>query len=364
MSANLFEQIKGGAASLGVTADKAPDLFRLANTLHDDKQGHSISDGIRRGVGKAATDLGHGDASNLPVFARELEYVYTTVYEQEFAELKMANGAVIPIDESVDNAAETFTYYTLSAAGIAKMGNTYAMGGIPRVSISGIKTTGNVAAILNCFGYSVQDMRAIARTGRNLDTMYATASRRGHEELWNRAGLWGDKSHKLHGLLTHPNVPKQYAPVGVGGDTKFSGKAFDEVFADFVALIEGVAERTYGKERVTHVFYPREVNRVLLTLRVPGQTTTLKQHLAENYPDVVFDVLDELGASHPLNPTGVGIMVALRQDRDAAALVIPQMYEMFEPRWFGLEWLTIAHSRIGGVKIPRPYSISIMAAIS
>jgi hypothetical protein len=57
-------------------------------------------------------------------------------------------------------------------------------------------------------------------------------------------------------------------------------------------------------------------------------------------------------------------MVALRQDRDAAALVIPQMYEMFEPRWFGLEWLTIAHSRIGGVKIPRPYSISIMAAIS
>lgn len=364
MSANLFEQIKGGAASLGITADKAPDLFNLANTLHAAKEGRSLSDSIQRGVNKAAADIDHADASTLPIFARELEYVYTKVYEQEYAELKMANGEVLPIDDSVDNAAETYTYYTMSAAGIARMGNTYAMGSIPRVSLGGVKTSANIAAILNCFGYSIQDARAIARTGRNLDAAYANASRRGHEELWNRVGWWGDKNHKLHGLLTHPNVPVQYAPVGVGGGTTLSSKLFDEVFADFVALIESMPERTYGKERVTHVFYPREIERVLLTLRLPGQANTLKKHLADNYPDIEFVVVDELGASHPLNPTGVGIMVALRQDIDAAALVMPQLYEMFEPRWFGLEWLTIAHSRIGGVRVTRPYSVSVMAGVS
>lgn len=364
MSANIFETLKGAnGAPLQFTNDS--DLFRAIDGMARPKEGaigvailQAISDGVHRGF--------RGDAASIPVFAQQLEHVYTKLYEQEYADLPMANGEVLPIDTEVPNTAETYAYMTLTASGVARMGNTYAMGSIPRVSIGGVKETGNVVAILNCFGFSIQDMRVAAAVpqGGQLEQALPKAARRAHDEIQNRTGWWGSAQYKLKGLLTHPNIPVTYAPVGVSTKTEWADKTFDEIFSDVVTVIEGMPERTYGRETVTNLFMPRGVKKTLMLKRIDTTQVTLEKHIQDSYPGIKITYVDELDAAHPRNVLGVGIMVATNQDKEAASLVMPQMFELFDPQWFGMEWITVAHSRFGGVKVPRPYSVSILAAIS
>lgn len=320
---------------------------------------HRIAQGIRDG-GEM-----HRDAPSIPVFAQALEYIYSETYKVEYANLPMANGEVLPLDNSVPNYVEVWKYRTFQSGGAAKIGTTYAAGSIPRVSVGGEEFEGHVAAVLNAFGYSLQDMRVLAAIegGGQLEQMYPEAARRAHEEIQERVGWWGDQQHKLTGLLTHPLVPVEYAPVGALNSTNWESKSFDEVFADILYLADASEERTFGREVVTDIYLPRDVKRVLLTKRIENDKQTLKAHIEENL-DVTIHFVDQLNADHPDNPTGVGIAVAIKKDKSAAALVTPQPFELLDPQWHGLEWVTICHSRIGGVKIPKPYSITVMPGIS
>jgi len=362
MSANIFDSLKGAnGAPLQFTNDS--DLFRAIDSMPRPKGSigvailQAISDGIHRGS--------RDDAASIPVFAQQLEHVYAKVYEQEYADLPMANGEVLPIDTEVPNTAETYAYMTLTASGVARMGNTYAMGSIPRVSIGGVKETGNVVAILNCFGFSIQDMRVAAAVpqGGQLEQALPKAARRAHDEIQNRTGWWGSAQYKLKGLITHPNIPVTYAPVGVSTKTTWADKTFDEIFSDVVTLSEGLPERTYGRETVTNLFLPRTIRKVLMLKRIDTTQVTLEKHIQDSYPGIKIQYIDELDAAHPRNVLGVNIVVALNQDKEAASLVMPQIFELFDPQWFGMEWLTVAHSRFGGAKVPRPYSVSILAAV-
>jgi hypothetical protein len=246
------------------------------------------------------------------------------------------------------------------------MSNVYAAGSIPRVSIGGEEFSGTIVAILNAFGYSLQDMRIMAAIegGGELESMYPEAARRAHEEIQERVGWWGDTNHNLHGVLTHPLVPVQYAPLGAGNSTLWSAKTFDEIFADVLYVCEAAEERTFGKEQTTHLFLPRGVKRLMLTKRIENDKQTLKAHIEENIDGVTISYVDQLDASHPDNPTGVGIALALKQDKSCVSLITPQPFEMLDPQWYGIEWVTICHSRLGGVKMPKPFSLTVMPGIS
>lgn len=363
MSANIFEAIKGagrGTLELDATSNLFQQIDGLPRSAED-----SIHIGILQAVSDAVHRASRGDATSIPVFAQQLEYVFSKVYEQEFNDLPMANGDVLPINTEVPNTAETYSYMTLTAAGVARMGNTYAMADIPRVSLSGTKETGNIVAVMNCYGFSLQDMRRVASLpqGSMLETALPKAARRAHEEIANRVGWWGSTKQKLKGLLTHPNTPTAYAPNGVGGTPQWSTKTFDEIFTDIVTAIEGVAERTYGREVVTHCYLPRAIRRVLMLKRIEHTQVTLEQHIRDSYPGITFSYIDDLSAAHPRNLIGKNIMVLVNQDRDAASLVVPRIFEQLDPQWYGLEWLTICHSRIGGVMMPRPYSVALLVDI-
>ena len=323
-----------------------------------------IAQRLAAGILMGARD--HGDAAMIPIWGPELEALYGEVYEEEYVDLPMANGDILPLDTEVQNWQDMWKYRTLQKFGKAKIGTDYAIGSIPRVSVGGKEFVGFVAAIFNAWGFSIQDERVLSNVsnGARIQAMFPEAARRAHEEITDRVAWWGDTKHKLHGLLTHPYVPKQYAPVGAGNSTYWSAKTFDEVFTDMVSLAEAAKERTFGKEYADVLLLPRDVNRVMVLKRIEQDKQTLRAHIKENYPELKVMFVDQLNATHPDNPTGVGIAVSLRIDKKAASLVSPQPFEQFPPAWHGLEWLTICHSRIGGVKIPRPYSITIMPGIS
>jgi hypothetical protein len=361
LSANILEHIKGVGGGGALQLDASSNYFRMIDSMPR-SDGTEQSTGIIQSINFGVHNYSRADAPNIPIFSQQLEYIYTTVYEQEYAELPMANGEVLPIDTEVPNTAETYSYMTLTASGLAKMGNVYAMRDIPRVSLSGTKEVGNVVAILNCYGFSIQDMRIAAAVpqGGRLEAALPKAARRAHEEIQNTVGWWGDTKHKLKGLITHPNVPVDYAPNGTLGSPLWTSKDFLEIFTDIVMTIEGVAERTYGRETVTHVYLPRKYRKVLKLKMITNTNITLEKHIRDEYGDIQFHYVNELDATHPKNLIGKNIMIALNQDRDAASLVMPQIFEQFDPQWYGLEWLTVCHSRFGGVKMPRPYSVGML----
>lgn len=323
-----------------------------------------IAQRLAAGILMGARD--HGDSAMIPIWGEELEALMGKVYEEEYIDLPMANGDILPLNTDVANWQELWKYRTLQKFGKAKIGTDYAIGSIPRVSVGGKEFVGYVAAIFNAYGFSIQDERVLSNVsnGARIQAMFPEAARRAHEEITDRVAWWGDTKHKLHGLLTHPYVPKQYAPVGANNSTYWSAKMFDEVFADIALLEDAAKARTFGKEYADVLLLPRDVSRVMVLKRIEQDKQTLRVHVKENFPDLKIMFVDQLNATHPDNPTGVGIAVSLRIDKKAASLVSPQPFEQFPPAWHGLEWLTICHSRIGGVMIPRPYSVTIMPGIS
>lgn len=364
MSANILDQIKGVGSLGALQLDASNNAFKMIDALCR-SDGNAISVGILQAINFGVSTAFRGDAPSIPVFSHQLEYIYAKVYEQEYADLPMAAGDVLPIATEVPNTAETYSYMTLTASGLAKMSNVYAMRDIPRVSLSGTKETGNVVAILNCYGFSIQDMRVAAAIpqGGKLEAAMPKAARRAHEEIQNTVGWWGSTKHKLRGLITHPNVPTDYAPNGVSGSPLWTAKTFIEIFTDIVTTIEGMSERTYGRETVTHVYLPRKLRKILKLLMITNTNITLEKHIRDEYGSIEFHYVNELDGSHPKNLIGKNLMVVLNRDADGASLVMPQIFEQFDPQWYGLEWLTICHSRFGGVMMPRPYSGAVLIGI-
>lgn len=306
----------------------------------------------------------HNDMPNIPVFAQALEHIFAEVYKLEFNNLPMAEGQILPHDNSVPNYVETWKYRTVQSHGQAKIGTVEAYGSYPMVSIGGREYSGTVAAVINAFAYSIQEMRVLGAVGGDLENMYPEAARRAQEEVQDRVGWWGDKNHNLHGMMTHPNMPVLYAPLGAGNSTKWADKTFDEIFADFIYLATASENRTYGREVATKILIPRDTRNLTISKRIENDKQTLKAHLDENLPDVEIMVCDQLNAAHPNNPLGVGIAVALKFDKSCGSLIVPQEFEMFDPRWEGLRWVTPCHSRIGGAKIVKPYAFTIMPGVS
>lgn len=309
----------------------------------------------------------HGERSdmpNIPLFAQALEHIFAEIYKIEFNNLPMAEGEILPHDTSVPNHVETWKYRTLQSYGQAVIGDPAAYGSYPMVSIGGREYQGNVAAVINAFAYTIQEMRVLAAVGGELESMYAEAARRAHEEIMDRVGWWGDKNHNLYGLMTHPNMPVVYAPVGALNSTKWVNKTFDEIFADMLYLATASENRTYGREVADLILIPRDARTLFLSKRIENDSTTLKQHIENNLDGVEIKVCDQLNASHKDNPLGVGYAVAIKRDKSAGSLIVPQEFEMFDPRWEGMRWVTPCHSRIGGVKIPKPYAFTIMPGVS
>jgi hypothetical protein len=368
MSMNLQQMVNmgaGGGAALFSLLNNGRQAMLDAAAMRPQDGGQSFQQRFQDRAGVAL--MLHGERSdmpNIPLFAQALEHIFAEIYKIEFNNLPMAEGNVLPHDTSVPNHVETWKYRTLQSYGQAVIGDPGAYGSYPMVSIGGREFQGNVAAVINAFAYTIQEMRVLAAVGGELERMYAEAARRAHEEIMDRVGWWGDKNHNLYGLMTHPNMPVVYAPVGTLNSTKWVDKSFDEIFADVLFLATASEDRTYGREVADLILIPRDVRTLFLSKRIENDSTTLKQHIENNMDGVEIMVCDQLNATHKDNPLGVGYAVAIKRDKSAGSLIVPQEFEMFDPRWEGMRWVTPCHSRIGGVKIPKPYAFTIMPGVS
>ncbi|MNS39596.1 hypothetical protein D3C72_718830 [compost metagenome] len=300
------------------------------------------------------------DAGENIHFARELEHVKAQTYDKRYPDLKARS--LFPVSSDAGPAAESITYYQYDMVGVARIIGSYAKN-LPRADVRGRKFTSPVESLGASYGYTLQDVRAAAATGKPLEQRKANAARRAIEQQINTIALFGNADYNLPGFLTNANVPVSTVPAdGTGSSTKLNTKTPDKILRDMNALANGIVEDTKGAEVPTTLLLPLDQFTYIATTRLgDGSDTTILKHFLENSPFIKeVDWVNELKGA---GTAGADVMVAYKRDPDAVTLEIPQDFEQLNAQEDGLEFEVPCHARVGGVILYYPLSAAIAEGV-
>lgn len=293
------------------------------------------------------------DASESAIFGRQLEYVETQVFEQDYPEL--IGRDLIPVKSDIPSGAETYTYYEMDKRGAAKIISDYA-NDLPRADCFGRANTSFIKSIGDSYGYNLQEIRAAQMAKMQLDTCKAEAARQAIEEKIDKIAQIGDTAHNLLGLLNQPNVSLYTVPNGAAASPLWTMKTPDEILKDLNGMAIAVYDSTLGIEFIdTLILPPKQYGLIASTPRSEHSDTTILKFFLSQTPWVKAVV--PWYAVKGAGAGGTDRMVGYRRDKRCLELLIPQEFESLPPQPEGLSWIVPCHARSGGVIVRKPLSI-------
>ena len=307
-----------------------------------------------------------GDAETASMFfARELEAVKAQAYDVIRAPLRAFD--LIPLDQTESPGAESIVYEQYDATGLAKIISDYA-DDLPRNDVKGKQFIARVRSVGNSYGYSLQEIRAAQLAGKPLQQRKVSAATRSQREAWNRVAFYGDAEHGLQGWLTNSNIPSDAVENdGTGDATEWDTKTPEQILRDMNDLVNGIVTRTNGAEQPDTLVLPIDQYTKITTTRADsGTDTTIAQYFLNNSPFIdSLEWSNEISAEQRTanlggdDPYTGDIMIAYRRSPDAFWFEMPQPFEQLPVQERNLEFVVPCHSRIAGVLIPYPLSMSI-----
>jgi hypothetical protein len=299
------------------------------------------------------------DSDQTVFFARELEHVKSETYDVRYADLKAR--LLFPVATDAGPAAESITYYQYDQVGFARIVGSYAKD-LPRADVRGKKFTSTIESLADAYGYTLQDVRSSAFTGKRLETRKADAAKRAIEQKINDIAFQGDAEYNIPGFLTNPNIPLATVATAAGGGTAFTGKTPDEILHDLHDVVHDIVILTKGKEIPTTLLLPLAQFTLIASKRIGdgSSRTILEQFLATSPFIKEVDWVNELAGA---GTNGADMMAAYKRDPKALTLEIPQDFEQLPVQEVGLEYEVPCHARIGGVIVYYPLSIGFAEGI-
>lgn len=313
---------------------------------------------------KKLRDVQNLDANETVFFERELERIKARTYDVLYPEYTAQQ--IIPVSLDAGPAAESITYRQFDRVGLMKLIASYA-DDLPRSDVYGKEFTSTVKSLGGSYGYSVQEIRSAAATGRPLAQRKANAARQAWEQIVNQYGWFGDGSATyggLTGLLYNSNIPSNPAPTGT-----WSTATPDQIIGDVNYAINTVRTITKGVEMVDTLVLPiAQYSLIASTPRSSTSDTTILEFLRRVHPRVNFwdGGINELAALNPKPSGGAGptdVILAFRRSADKLTLEIPQPFEQFPVQERNLEYVIPTHGRLGGVIVYYPLSVHIVEGI-
>lgn len=315
--------------------------------------------------GAIVTALNNGilDADGAFFFQRQLELIKARSYDVRYAELKART--LFPVSNEGGPGITSITYRTYDMAGSAKIINAYA-DDLPRADVAGKETTIPVRSVGISYGYNLDEIQSSQLTGAALDQRRANAARRSNEQVVNDVAFYGDAESGLPGLFSNPNIPTG-AVVNPGSGTEFVNKTPDEILFDVNDLFADIFETTKMVEQGNTLLLPlNQWSYIMSTPRSSNSDTTIAQYLVQNSPylnslDDLIPVNECAAANNPLLSTDA--MVAYDRSPEKLQLEIPVELEMLPVQQKNLEFVVPGRSRLGGLNIYYPLSLSIATGI-
>jgi hypothetical protein len=297
------------------------------------------------------------DGSQLNAFfSRQLEHIRPQIFDIRYPTLK--GRIFVPINSSMSNGAEEYTYRYFDEVGEAKPVRDYATD-FPRVDIKGEEATQKVRSIGDSYGWSIQEARAAMMAGLSLDVRKARAARNAIERKIDRILLLGSTEFGfvMRGLFNLDGVITFSVPNGAGGDTEFESKTPDEILSDMHAVSRKVVVDSLEMEKPDTMIVPLSTYGHISTTRMgDGDARTILAKFLADEPHV-----KRVETSHLLETAGAGgtkRMVVYERSPDKLEGLIPQEFEQFPPQFRGMEVITHCHARIGGVVLYYPKSVA------
>jgi len=304
------------------------------------------------------------DANESIFFARELEMKKSRSFDRKYPEFKATR--LIPVSTEAGPGAEVITYESFDKVGIMKIIANYA-DDLPRSDIKGSEFSSPVRSLGGSYGYSVQEIRAAQLAGKPLVQRKADASRKANEQAVDNIAWKGDVNSGLRGILDNQNVSTGVVTVGAtSGNLTWATKTNTEIVFDMFEIVDGILNTTLGVENPDMLLLPLAQFSLISSKRMEaGTDTTVKEFFERNRPGITIDWVNVMKDVTPSPATGgtKDVMVAYKRSPDNLTLEIPQPYEQFPVQERNLEFVVPTHSRIGGVIIYYPLSVSLIEGI-
>lgn len=292
-------------------------------------------------------------------FEKELTYVKSRTYDAKLAELK--GLSLIPISTEAGSGMSEIAYRRYRGVGFAKVIADYAKD-FPRVDVFGEEASVKVKGIGDSYGYSIPEIRASQRAGKQLDQRRATMARRAHDEQINKMLLKSDEKWGTNGLIDYPGITEISLPAdGTGSSKTWASKDVDQILRDINLLVDAVMVPTNGREAPDTLILPLAQYNDLANRRLPNTDVTLLSYILNNNPQIKkIDWLVELKGAGASNTDR---MMVGKFDPEHITGEIPQPFEQFDAQQEGMEFTIPCHSECAGTIIYYPMAFAFADGI-
>lgn len=297
------------------------------------------------------------DAGEAVFFARELLRVKAEIFEQRFPEL-IATSFMSRASE-LTPTDEHWTYQNATMVGKAEVRTAYSSTA-PRADVYFEEATPTrILPIVSAYGYTFQEARASAATGKRLEARKAMAARRAIAQEVDEVLSIGKTLNgvALKGLINQTGTATYSTPTGSGGSKAWTSKTPDEVYRDMVDACTQVSTDSSQVERVTDLLLPSSRYEYVRDTRMGIATdTTILQYFQRNRPDVRVRSWWRLETVSGVSGSGKR-MIGYNPSPEHVQYALPVEFEQMAPQMSGFETLINCHARIGGVKLYLPKSM-------
>lgn len=307
------------------------------------------------GAIKKKTSHGRLDADETVQFLRDLEHVKGQEFEVKYAPLKGLR--TVPVNTEADPADETFTVRTWDGTASMKLISSYATD-FPRADVFAQESSVPFKSYGNGYGYSVQDIRRAAKSGRPLSTKKRNMAKKGADFKLDKIIQSGDVAAGFKGLLNQTGTLTYTIPAdGTGSSKTFASKTPDQVVRDLHGMCNAMVLTTNEVEVPDTMLMPLSLYQYVTSTRMgagDGTLTIMKTFLSQR--DDIKTVMPWV----PLETAGAGPskrIVVYRRAPDVLELLLPVPFEEFAPEAKGMEWEIACHMRTGGIVVYLPSAI-------
>ena len=301
------------------------------------------------------------DAGEVAFVAKDLQFVFAQTYDIEYPELKATQ--LIPIDDSVDPGAESYTYGQWNFVGKAMFISDYSKD-FPMVDANLTMLVFPTAGIGIGYQYSIQDLRKSAMRkiskGKSLDQVRADTARRAHEQFIDDVAAFGDTKRGLKGFVNHPDAPTVSLTNGSWNSLDTSDVSNGKIASDLTQLAMASEIATLGLYVSDTLLLPlsmktRLYNPTSTYVRQPLILNWLQNQ--ENIKSVVWWNRLDAAYSNGAYVSNEALAIAYKKSPEVLKYVVPLPFTQHPPQQVLLTWVIPCESRTGGVCLIRPLAV-------
>lgn len=323
-------------------------------------------DAACKGAGGIWAHRAREDAGFTPFIARALEQFLTREFEVPLEDLPLINGGVVDIDESIDEGAKTFAYQVLDGAGVAEFWNDNAQSSMPMVTINNEEFVRPIAVAALGYEFSQEDLmaeRMAAKNGRvvRLRDRLNKRAIRGHMEMHEDVGMFGDAGRDLHGFANHPGVASIAPIVDSNTDENWSTKFGSAVIQDITNMFQAIRDNTLCTRMPDALALPEStitsLNRDYVAdgnTVVSGQT--VMDRIRQFFPQLAIGSLCRLQSNRSFGNLSRSRAVMYWNNKDAVQYILPMRPRFFDPQMVELMIKTPGMGKLGGIQWWEPFT--------